>query len=105
MPHETTPRSFDFLILILEVLGTANDLERLGLAVLAEVRATHVDLRDPHVVRIGVRLLGNDLGADHVLKGIADRLDRLDLGTGANVLAGKLVGRLRHIDKIAEPGI
>ena len=69
-----TPRSFDFLILkspgrhradhggddmvaLVEVLGTAHDLKRLGIAIGIHVVASDVDLANPHVIGIGMRLL------------------------------------------------
>ena len=76
----------DFVALV-EVLGAADDLQRSGVALGVRVLVAHGDLAEPHVVRVGVRLLGDHLADDHVVEVLTHVLDRLDLGSGANEFA------------------
>ncbi len=93
------------VVSLVEVLGAADDLQRLGLAVLAQVEAAHVDHGDPHVVGIGMGGLGDDLGRHDVVERLPHGVDRLDLGAGADELRRELLGALGHVDQIFKPGI
>ena len=93
------------MIALLEVLRAADNLERLGLAVLAQVEAAYVHPAHPHVVGIRVRLLRNHLRRDHMVERLAHRIDRLDLRAGADELRRKLLWRFRHIYQRLQPVI
>ena len=86
------------VVALVEVLRTAHDLQGLGVAVGVDVVGAHVDHGDPQVVGIGVRLLGDDLRRYDLVICLAHRVDGLDLGTGADELAGELRGILRQLD-------
>ena len=101
--QDGTDHGGDDVVALVEVLGAADDLQRLGLAVGAEVLLAHVDLADVHVVGIGVRLLGDDLRGHNVIEVGADALDGLDLGARADELIDELGGVLRHVDHGLEP--
>ena len=87
----------------LEVLGTANNLQRLGVALGVDVFVAHRDLAHIHVVAIGMWRFLEHLSRDHMVKALAHNVDSLDLGTGANILVRKLLGALGHIDHSLEP--
>ena len=93
------------MIALLEVLRAADNLERLRLAVLAQVEAAYVHPAHPHVVGIRVRLLRNHLRRDHMVERLAHRIDRLDLRAGADELRRKLLWRFRHIYQRLQPVI
>ena len=93
----------DDLVALLEVLGTADDLQRNGVAVRVDVLGANGDLAKPHVVRIRVRLLRDDLANDDMVEIGANALDRLDLGAGADELAVQDLGIGREVDHGAEP--
>ena len=93
----------DDLVALLEVLGAADDLQRNGIAVRVDVPGANGDLAKPHVVRIRVRLLRDDLANDDMVEIGANALDRLDLGAGADELAVQDLGIGREVDHGAEP--
>jgi len=100
--NRTDRRRHD-LVALIEVLGTADDLQRNGATALVHVVWPHVDETHPHVVRVGMRLLAHDLGRVHVIEIGTDLLDGLDLGTGANVLRHEVLWVLGHVDHGLEP--
>ena len=93
----------DDLVALLEILGAADDLQRSGIAVRVNVPGANGDLAKPHVVRIRVRLLRDDLSNNDMVKIGANALDRLDLGASADELAVQDLGISREVDHGAEP--
>ena len=93
----------DDVVAGLEVLRTADDLQRGGVAVGVEVLVTHVDRAYIHMVAIGMRGLGENLGGHHVVEGLAHGIDRLDLGAGTDIFVRKGLRILRNIDHGLEP--
>ena len=89
----------DDLVALVEVLGAAHNLQRGRIAVLVNVLVAHGDLAQPHVVGVGVGLLGEHLAHDDVLEVGANALDRLDLGAGADELGVedlRVIGQVHH---------
>ena len=93
------------VVALVEVLGAAHDLQRLGFALGVDVGLAHVDLGDPHVVGIGMRLLGDHLGRHDVVERLAHGVDGLDLGAGADEFGRELLRVLRKLDHAGQPVI
>ena len=91
------------VVALVEVLSAADNLQGLGIAVGVHVAGAHVNLGDPHMVGVRVRLLGKHLGSHNVVKGLAHGLDSLDLGTGANEFGRELGRILRNLDHAGKP--
>ena len=91
------------MVALVEVLRAAHDLQRLGVALGIDVVGAHVNRADPQMVRIGMGGLGEHLRGDHVVKGLAHGLDRLDLGARADELAGELGRVLRQLNHSGKP--
>ena len=93
----------DDLVTLVEVLGAADDLQRRGVAGLVDVLVAHGDLAEPHVVGVGVRLLGEHLAHHHVVEMLAHVLDRLDLGAGTDELAVEHLHVVRQVHHGTQP--
>jgi len=91
------------VVALVEVLGAADNLQGLGITVGVHVAGAHVNLGDPHMVGVRVRLLGKHLCSHNVVKGLAHGLDSLDLGTGANEFGRELGRILRNLDHAGKP--
>ena len=91
------------VVALIEVLRAAHNLQGLGVAVGVDVVGAHVDQGDPQVVGIGVCLLGDHLRRDDLVICLAHRVDGLDLGAGADELAGELRGILRQLNHRFQP--
>ena len=100
-----TDHGDDDLVALLEVLCAADDLQRDGVALVVDVLVADADLAQPHVVGVGVGLLGDDLAGHDVVEVGADLLDGLDLGAGADELAGEDRGVVGQVDHALEPFI
>ena len=91
------------VVAFVEVLSTADNLQGLGIAVGIHVTGAHVNLGDPHMVGVRVRLFGDHLSGDDMVEGLAHGLDSLDLGTGANEFGRELGRILRNLDHAGKP--
>ena len=91
------------VVALVEVLGTAHNLERHGVAVLVDVLVANGDLAEPHVVRVRVRLLAHHLGGVDVVEVRANTLDALDLGAGADVLLDQVIWVVGQVHHVLEP--
>ena len=67
----------DDMVALVEVLGAADDLQRLGVAFFVDVEPAHVDRAHPHVIGVGMMLLFEHLGGYHMVERGAKRLNAL----------------------------
>ena len=67
----------DDMVALVEILGAADDLQRLGVAFFVDVEPAHVDRAHPHMIGVGMMLLFKDLGSYHVVERGAKRLNAL----------------------------
>ena len=91
----------DDMIALVEVLSTAHDLEGFGSAVGAGL--SHVDHAHPHMVGIGVRFLGDDLGRDHVVERGAGFVNTFDTGARKVEPVAESLRVCGHVNVLAEP--
>ena len=95
----------DDVVACMDVRSAADDLQRGGVAVGIRVLLSHGHLADPHVVRVGVTLGGQDLAGHDVLEVGAHLLDRLDLSASADELIDQLLGVIGDVHHRLEPFI
>ncbi len=83
--------------------GAADDLQRLGLAVLAHVLLPHVHGAHVHVVGVRVRHAVQHVARDHALQARAGVLDALYLGARTHELGHQLLRIGRQVHHLFQP--
>ena len=79
----------DDVVARVEILRSADDLQRLGRTVGPEVRLAHIHPADPHMVAVGMRVLADDAACHDMVERVAQTLHAFH-------------ARARQIDPVAE---
>ena len=91
------------MIALVEILGTAHDLERLGIALRIDVVLAYVDFAYPHVIGVGMRFLLDHLGSNYMVESIPCFLDALDARSGEVEPIAERLQVSRYFDVLVKP--